>query len=359
MIRNSLLVSRIGLGLNRLPKGGILEVVCYKNVRIPLHTGTRLFKRRQTFNISTTPNKHYSFHTTSIKMSSIPQTQIAVQVHENGGPEVLKQSEIPVPEVPVDGLLVKNQLVGINYIDTYFRTGIYKTANFPYTPGSEGEGIVSAVGPNAEGGFKVGNRVVYLRGNGSYAQYSAVPAAYALKLPESIKPGYGAASLIQGATALAFIREAAGVKAGDWVAVTAAAGGVGTILIQALHKLGAKIIASTSTEEKRKLVKELGADYVVPYDNWEKDVLEITGGKGVNYVFDSLGKDFVDSAINIAGKNATVIFYGNATGLVPPFDIMRTSPKGLKIIRANLFAYIGTSHIHLSRECMYSQALRH
>lgn len=295
---------------------------------------------------STTPtslglNPRY-FTTPSTKMSPVPPTMKAIQVAANGGPEVLTPTSVPVPQPAEGEVLVKNSYAGINFIDTYFRTGLYK-APLPLIPGREAAGTVVATHPSVSG-VSVGDSVVYLSNNTAYAEFAVAPSKTVLKIPQGMTEETAAASMLQGLTAWTFIREAGQVKPGQWVFVHAAAGGTGGLLVQLLRIVGAKIIGTGSTKEKLEIAKNHGADYVI--NSREEDVparvKEITGGHGVDVVFDGVGKATFDSDLEIAARKGTVIVFGNASGSVPPVEVQRLAPKNLRLMRPVLFGYIAT-----------------
>ncbi|KAJ4346075.1 NADPH:quinone reductase [Ascochyta clinopodiicola] len=280
-------------------------------------------------------------------MSSLPKTMKAVIIEKTGGTDVLQyKTDVPVPE-PKDGeVLVKNEYIGINYIDTYFRSGVYAPPSFPHILGREGSGTVAAVGPNAPSDLTVGARVAYM-GQNAYAEYTAANANSVVTIPDSISTKIGAAAPLQALTALTLIREAYAVQKGDWVLVTAAAGGVGLWLCQLLKAVGARTIATASTPEKRQLAKDNGAEVLLDYyaddrDVFVKKVLEITGGEGVHAVFDSVGKDTFDSSLAVVRRKGTMVSFGNASGPVTGFALARLSAKNVKLLRTTLFNYIAT-----------------
>jgi len=277
--------------------------------------------------------------------TSIPKTMKGVLIEKTGGVEVLQyKTDLPVPTPKEGEVLVKNDFIGINYIDTYFRTGLY-SAPLPLILGREAEGTIVSTGPGGElYNLKPGDRVVWM-GTSAYAEYTAAPALKTHIIPSSLSPGIAAASLLQGLTALTLIREAYPVKKGDWVLVHAAAGGVGLWLCQLLKAVGAKIIGTASTGEKIELAEKNGAEFMVNYKE-EKDLVgkvkEITGGEGVRVVFDSTGKDQFENDLEVVARNGTVVSYGNSSGPVPPLTISRLSAKNVKILRPTLFNYIYT-----------------
>ena len=207
----------------------------------------------------------------------------------------------------------------------YFRSGVYKPPTFPYILGREGSGTVAAVGSNVPSDLKVGTKVAYM-GQYAYAEYVPVTSNYTIPIPDSIDTKTAAASLLQALTAVTLIREAYPVQKGDWILVTAAAGGVGLWLCQLLKAVGARVIATASTEEKRNLAKENGAEVLLEYHEEDRDVfvkkvLEITGGEGVHAVFDSVGKATFDSSLATVRRKGTMVSFGNASGPVEGFAL--------------------------------------
>ncbi|KAH0019474.1 NAD(P)-binding protein, partial [Aureobasidium melanogenum] len=265
-----------------------------------------------------------------------------------GGTEVLQyKTDLAVPE-PKDGqVLVKNDYVGINYIDTYFRTGLYPAPSYPYMLGREAEGTIVATGPDTPQGLKTGDRIVYLS-EATYAEYTAAPAAKAIKIPSGIEPTIASAALLQGLTALTLIREAYHVQKGDWILVHAAAGGVGLWLCQLLAAVGAKTIATASTQEKLELAKKAGADVLINYshEDVKAKVDDVTNKQGVAAVFDGVGKATFDLSLDCLARKGTMASFGNASGAVPPLAISRPyrrlSAKNAKVLRPTLFNYIAT-----------------
>jgi len=276
-------------------------------------------------------------------MASLPKTMKGVLIEKTGGVEVLQyKNDLPVP-VPKEGeVLVKNDFIGINYIDTYFRSGLYPAPK-PEILGREAEGTIVSTGSGHLYNLKTGDRVVFL-GTSAYAEYTSVPAAKAHTIPSSLEPGVAAASLLQGLTALSLIREAYAVQKNDWVLVHAAAGGVGLLLLQLLRAVGAKIVGTASSAEKIVLAKKNGADYMVNYKSEDivAKVKELTGGEGVRVVFDSTGKDQFENDLEVVGRKGTIVSYGNSSGPVPPFAIAKLSAKNVKLLRPTLFNYIHT-----------------
>ncbi|KAK4999864.1 NADPH:quinone reductase [Elasticomyces elasticus] len=265
-------------------------------------------------------------------------------IEKTGGTEVLQyKTDLPLP-TPKDGqILVKNDYIGVNYIDTYFRTGLYPAPRMPLILGREAEGTVVATGGGETYGFSEGDMVIYLSED-TYAEYTAAPAAKALKPPKDLPEKIGAGCLLQGITALTLIREAHHVKKGDWVLVHAAAGGVGLWLCQLLKAVGARTIGTASTAEKIELAKKAGAEIMVNYshENVEEKVMEVTNGEGCAAVLDGVGKSTFDLSMSCVARKGSMVSFGNASGAVPPFSIAKLSQKNVKLLRPTLFNYIYT-----------------
>ncbi|KAI1177526.1 hypothetical protein F4777DRAFT_195900 [Nemania sp. FL0916] len=310
------------------------------------HTHTLPF--RPTRPIGITRHNHIGIGQNFIRtMASVPSTMKAVFIDKTGGPEVLDhKTDVPVP-TPIDGdILVKNDLIGINYIDTYFRSGLYPASQFPYILGREAEGTVVAVGPGDTLGLQVGDRVVYM-GERTYAEYTSTPANRAVKIPSASafnKPGVAAAALLQGMTALTLVRESHRVEKGDWVLVHAAAGGTGLLLCQLLRAIGAHTIGTVSTSAKAELAKGAGAEHVINYshEDVKAKVMELTNGEGCIAVFDGVGAATFDLSLECVARKGSMISFGNASGAVPPFAINRLSAKNARLMRPTLFNYVVT-----------------
>ncbi|KAF2491992.1 NAD(P)-binding protein [Lophium mytilinum] len=276
--------------------------------------------------------------------TQLPKTMKGVWIEKTGGTEVLQyKTDIPVPELKEGEVLVKNEYIGINYIDTYFRTGLYPPPNFPYILGREGAGTIAALGPKTPSHLSLNASVVYMN-QSAYAEFTPVPATAVVALPPSISPETAAAASLQGLTALTLIRDAYAVQRGDWILVHAAAGGVGLWLVQLLKAVGARTIATASTEEKRALAAKYGAEVTLEYfdygDVFVKKVLEVTGGKGVSAVFDGVGKATFDASLNSLARKGSLVSFGNASGAVPPVTISRLTAKNAKLLRPTFFNYI-------------------
>ena len=264
----------------------------------------------------------------------------AIRIHANGGPEVMLWEDVPTPEPGPGEALVRHEAVGLNYIDVYFRTGLYK-APLPATPGMEGAGVVLAVGAGVTE-VKPGDRVAYAGGPiGAYATERAIAADRLVVLPDDIDATTGAAMMLQGMTAQYLLRRTYKVKAGDTIVVHAAAGGVGLIMCQWAKHLGANVIAVVSTEAKAQLAMEHGAAHaVVGYGDLPAQVKRLTGGAMVPVVYDSIGRDTFGASLDCLASLGLMVSYGNASGPVPPVDIGILAAKGsLFLTRPTLNTY--------------------
>ena len=274
----------------------------------------------------------------------------AIRVKTLGGPEVLTLEDIPDPKPGPGEAVVKLEAAGLNYIDVYYRTGLYK-AQLPITLGVEGGGVVTEVGPNVTE-VKVGDRVAYSGVLGSYAQFAAVPAARLVKLPEGLDGKAGAAAMLQGMTAHYLSHATYPLKPGDWCLVHAAAGGVGLLLCQMAKMRGARVIGTVSTEAKAKLAREAGADEVILYttQDFEAEVKRITGGAGVPVVYDSVGKTTFDKSLNCLAPRGVMVLYGQSSGPVPSLDPAILNQKGsLFLTRPSLVHHTATRQELLQR----------
>ncbi|KAF4506113.1 hypothetical protein G6O67_006230 [Ophiocordyceps sinensis] len=275
--------------------------------------------------------------------SSLPSTAKAVQMAKTGGVDVFEYKDVPVPSAPGPGqLLVRNRFAGVNYRDTYFRTGLYAAPVLPLILGHEAAGEVVAAAPDASPDFPPGTRVAYIANGGTYAEYTVVSAATAVAVPDGLELDKAAAVLLQGLTAWIFIREAANVQPGQWTLVHAAAGGVGLLLVQMLRIVGAKVIGTASSEEKRELARKNGAGWTLDSrsDDMVARVKEITDGHGVDVIFDGVGKATFDAGLEMIAIKGHFISFGNASGAVPPVNILQLGPKNIKLMRPGLFGYV-------------------
>jgi NADPH2:quinone reductase len=264
----------------------------------------------------------------------------AIRIHTPGGPEVMKWEDVPTPEPGPGEALIKQEAVGLNYIDVYFRTGLYKAPTIPLVPGQEGAGTVVAVGQGVTL-VAPGDRVAYAGSLGGYATQRVIAADRLVKLPAGIDFKTAAAMMLQGMTAQYLVRRTYPVKAGDTIVVHAAAGGVGLILCQWAKYLGATVIGVVSTEAKAELARAHGAAHtVVGHAGLVAEVKKVTGGAMVPVVYDSVGKDTWATSLDCLAPLGLMISYGNASGPVPPVDISILAAKGsLFLTRPSLATY--------------------
>jgi NADPH2:quinone reductase len=267
----------------------------------------------------------------------------AVQVKQVGGPEVMEVVELPVPQPKANEAVVKLAAAGVNFIDVYYREGRYK-APLPFVLGQEGAGVVTATGAEVKS-VKVGDRVAWTAQLGSYAEYAAVPADRLVPIPPGVSDHEAAAAMLQGMTAQYLSHDTYPLKKGETTLIHAAAGGVGLLLVQMAHNIGVRVIATVSTEDKAKLVRGAGADEVILYTqaDFETETKRLTGGKGVDVVYDSVGKTTFDKGLNILRPRGMMVLFGGSSGAVPPFDLIVLTQKGsLFLTRPSLGNYIST-----------------
>ncbi|WP_216902954.1 quinone oxidoreductase family protein [Nocardia alni] len=262
----------------------------------------------------------------------------AIQVSEHGGPEVLRYVEVPDPQIGPGQLLVDTEAIGVNFRDTYERSGVYQR-EVPHIPGGEGTGVVTEVGPEVSD-FKVGDRVVWLS-SGNYAEKVAVDAANAIPVPAGVEPPVAASVLVQGMTAHYLVESIYKPEPGESVLVHAGAGGVGLILTQLAAARGVRVITTVSTDEKEALSREAGAAEVLRYgDDLAEQVRDLTDGVGVAAVYDGVGKDTFDASLDSLRVRGMLALFGGASGQVPPFDLQRLNQGGgLFVTRPTLGHY--------------------
>ena len=267
----------------------------------------------------------------------------AIQIQKTGGPEVLELVELPIPKPGADQVLVKIVASGVNFIDTYFREGRYPAA-LPFIPGQEAAGTVVELGKDVTG-FAVGEHVAWNGTRGTYAEYALAPAVDLLKVPAGMNLDDAAAVLLQGLTAHYLAYDTYKIQSGDTVLVHAGAGGVGLLLTQIARMLGAHVITTVSTEEKAALSREAGAEHVVLYTqaDFVVAVKEITGGKGLPVVYDSVGKTTFEDSLKCLRPRGLMALYGGSSGAVPPYDLIKLSTQGsLYVTRPTLKDYVQT-----------------
>lgn len=263
----------------------------------------------------------------------------AIQVSQTGGPEVLTPVELSEPSIGPSQVLVRTEAIGINFIDTYFRSGAYPQ-EVPYVPGSEGTGVVESVGGDVDD-IAVGDRVAWAAAPGSYAEKVAVDAANAVPVPDGVRPAEAASVLLQGMTAHYLLHSVYPAQAGETVLVHAGAGGVGLILTQLATAAGVRVITTVSTDEKEELSRTAGAAEVLRYgDDLADRVRALTDGTGVAAAYDGVGKDTFEASLASVRIRGTVALFGAASGKVPPFDPQRLNPAGsLFLTRPTLVHY--------------------
>lgn len=265
----------------------------------------------------------------------------AIRIHEHGGPEVLQYADVPDPTPQAHEAVVKIDAAGVNFIDIYFRTGLYPTA-LPFTNGQEGAGTVAAVGADA-GDLKAGDRVAYTGVQGSYAEYAAVPADRLVRVPDGLDTKTAAAVMLQGMTVHYLTHSTFKLGPEHTVLIHAAAGGAGLFLVQTAKMLGARVIGTCSTEEKAARARAAGADEVILYteQDFQAETKRLTGGKGVDAVYDSVGKATWEGSLDSLKPLGTMVSFGNASGTVAPFSPLELTKRGsLFLTRPSLFHYI-------------------
>lgn len=265
----------------------------------------------------------------------------AIVVPSPGGPEILRWEDVDLPEPGPNQLLVRVGAVGVNFIDTYQRSGVYPM-KYPFIPGSEFAGTVVAAGLQVRG-FAEGDRVATAEGGGAYAEYALLDADKALHVPHGVSDETAAALPLQGMTAHYLVNSTFPVQAGQTVLTHAGAGGVGLLLTQLLKAKGATVITTVSTDEKEQLARGAGADHVLRYEGFAEQVRELTGGAGVDVVYDGVGKATFDGSLESLRARGMMVLFGGASGQVPPFDIQRLNALGsLFLTRPTIRDYLLT-----------------
>ncbi len=267
----------------------------------------------------------------------------AIQVSQVGGPEVLTPTDLPVPSPKPNEALVEIKATGVNFIDVYFREGRYPT-QLPFVNGQEAAGVVVETGSEVTN-VQRGDRVAYTSALGSYARYAAVPADRLVKIPDELNFEQAAAAMLQGMTAHYLLYSTYPLKKGETALIHAAAGGVGLLLVQMAKRIGARVIGTAGTQEKAQLARDAGADECIVYTeaDFETETQRLTGGKGVEVVYDGVGKATFDKDLNVLRPRGYLVLFGGASGAVPPFDLIQLSQKGsLFITRPTLVHYTAT-----------------
>lgn len=274
----------------------------------------------------------------------------AIRVQHTGGPEVMELVEIPVPQPKAAEAVVQVRVAGVNSIDAQFRDGHLRTP-LPFIPGQEGAGIVTAVGPQAKV-VKVGDRVAWSGTLGSYAEYVAALEEHLVPIPSPVTDEQAAAAMMHGLTAHYLVNDAHKLRAGETALVHAAAGGVGLLVVQMARAIGARVIGTVSSDEKGKLAREAGADEVIVFtrQDFESEVKRLTRGRGVDVVYDGVGKDTFEKNLNVMRLRGMLVLYGMSSGPVPPVDPAKLSEKGsLYMARTTLAHFTATREELLAR----------
>ncbi len=267
----------------------------------------------------------------------------AIQVERAGGPEVMRLADIPVPAPKANEAVVKVAAAGVNAIDAQFRDGVFKTP-LPFVPGQEGAGVVTATGPGVKC-LKVGDRVAWSGTLGSYAEYVSGLAESKVPVPDAVSDQDAAAVMLQGLTAHYLCHDAYKLKPGDTALVHAAAGGVGLLVVQMAKNMGARVIGTVSSEEKRQYAREAGADEVIVFTqtDFEAETKRLTNGKGVDVVYDGVGKATFEKGLNVLRPRGMLVLFGSSSGPVPPVDPVTLSEKGsLYMARTTLAHFTAT-----------------
>lgn len=274
----------------------------------------------------------------------------AIRVQHTGGPEVMELVDVPTPQPKPGEALVKVAVAGVNSIDGQFRDGRLRTP-LPFIPGQEGAGVVTALGEHVKS-VKVGDRVAWSGTLGSYAEYVAASADSLVPIPDAINDQQAAAAMMHGLTAHYLVNDAHKLKAGETALVHAAAGGVGLLVVQMARALGARVIGTASSDEKAKLAREAGAEEVIVFtrQDFESEVKRLTGGKGVDVVYDGVGNATFEKNLNVMRLRGMLVLYGMSSGPVPPVDPAKLSEKGsLYMARTTLAHFTATREELLAR----------
>ena len=267
----------------------------------------------------------------------------AIRVQRSGGPEVMELADVPTPQLKPAEVLVKVSVAGVNSIDVQFRDGRLRVP-LPFIPGQEGAGVVTAVGAHARL-VKTGDRVAWSGTLGSYAEYVAAAEEHLVPLPATITDEQAVAAMMHGLTAHYLVNDAHKLKAGETALVHAAAGGVALLVVQLAHAIGARVIGTVSSDDKAKLAREAGADEVIifTHQDFESEVKRLTGGKGVEVVYDGVGKATFEKNLNVMKLRGMLVLYGMSSGPVPPVDPAKLSEKGsLYMARTTLAHFTAT-----------------
>ena len=266
----------------------------------------------------------------------------AIRIHQTGGPDAMRWEDIEVGAPGPGEIRIRHEAVGLNYIDVYFRTGLYPAPSLPFSPGMEGAGIVEAVGAEVDS-LGVGDRVAYAGGPvGSYAEARLMPAAKVVKVPAGIDSKQAAAMMLQGMTVEYLLRRAYPVRSGETILFHAAAGGVGLIACQWAKHLGATVIGTVSSDEKAELARAHGCDHPIVYtrEDFTERVMALTDGEGVPVVYDAVGRDTFEGSLDCLRPRGMLVSFGQSSGKIDPFDLGVLSARGsLYVTRPTLMTY--------------------
>lgn len=274
----------------------------------------------------------------------------AIRVQHTGGPEVMEVVDVPAPQAKGSEAVVKVNVAGVNSIDSQFRDGRLRTP-LPFIPGQEGAGVVTAIGPQAKV-VKAGDRVAWSGTLGSYAEFVAAPEEHLVPVPSSITDEQATAAMVHGLTAHYLVNDAHKLKAGETALVHAAAGSVGLLVVQLAHAIGARVIGTVSSDEKAQSARDAGADEVIVFtrQDFESEVKRMTAGKGVDVVYDGVGKATFEKNLNVMRLRGMLVLYGMSSGAVPPVDPAKLSEKGsLYMARTTLAHFTATREELLAR----------
>lgn len=266
----------------------------------------------------------------------------AIILRETGGPEKLLYEQVEVADPGPGELQIRHTAIGVNFHDTYVRSGLYHTLKLPGIPGLEAAAVIEKIGAGVRG-FAVGDRIAYIdESYGAYSQRRLLPALLALRLPDSVSDEAAASLTIKGLTACMLLRKVHAVRSGETLLIHAAAGGVGQPLVRWAKHLGATVIATVGSEEKAGIARECGADHVILYrrESFVDRIAQITGGKGVDVAYDSVGADTFSGSLDCLDYQGTLVNFGQSSGPVPPFAVSRLAAKSNSIVRPMLFHYI-------------------
>ncbi|KAF1898903.1 hypothetical protein Lal_00019024 [Lupinus albus] len=319
----------------------IKRIVEYKPKNNPLLSLLPITSTLSSFSL---PLIRASTLTTRASLSSQPKMVKAIRVHELGGPQVLKFEDVEIGEPKEGEVRVRNKAIGINFIDVYFRKGVYKAPSLPFTPGMEAVGVVTAVGAGLTG-RQVGDLVAYAgQPMGSYAEEQILPANKVVPVPPSIDPVIAASVMLKGMTAQFLLRRCFKVEPGHTILVHAAAGGVGSLLCQWGNALGATVIGTVSSKEKAAQAKEDGCHHIIIYteDDFVTRVNEITSGNGVDVVYDSVGKDTFEGSLACLKLRGYMVSFGQSSGSPDPVPLSAIATKSLFLTRPSLMQYVVT-----------------